>query len=147
MREILLYGFAVLLAVAGFGISVVLPISVWHRRRKKALGLYDEFMEASVDVIGFRYRRTKMPFGDGFADEYAGEVGSLSFRLGVEIVPHRKRHGYRLRLEKRVGGEPIVHVRASQAGPSDPDPLAIVAKTLRRLHAKRERCLVMEEAN
>jgi len=147
MREILLYGFAVLIGVAGFAVSVVLPIVIWYRRRKKAAGLYDEFLEASVDVIGFQYRRTKKPFGDGFLDGYAGTVGNLSFRLDVEIVPFARHHAYRLRLEKRVDGHPLVREMASEADPTGTDPLAIIAKTLRRVHAKRENYLIMEEAD
>jgi len=144
MRETLLIGIAVLIGAAGAAISIVLPAVVWYRRRKMAAGLYGEFLEATPDIIGFRYRRMKRPFGEGFLDAYSGEVGSIAFRLDVEIVPFRKLNAYRLRLEKPVDGELLVHERSSQAEPTDPDPLAIIAKTLCKAHAEREKYLIVE---
>ena len=143
MREGALIGFAVILGIAGAAI-MALPLLVWMRRRKAAAAMEREFLEAVPAVIGFRYRREKKPFGEGFADAYEGQVGDISFRLDVDIVPFRKAHVFRLRLEKRVGGEPLVRVTSSSADPTGTDPLARAAASFRHVRAKREGYLTTE---
>jgi|GEM_PF-3715391 len=136
MREFAIAA-AVLIGIAG-ALITALPLVAWIRRRKAAAAMEREFLEAASSVIGFRYRRAKKPFGEGFADSYEGQVGDVSFRLDVDIVPFRKAHGFRLRLEKRVGGEPLVRETSSSADPSGPDPLARTAASFRLVRAKRE---------
>lgn len=136
-------GIAVFIGLVGAAITV-LPFAMWLRRRKAAAALYAEFREAVPRVIGFRYRRQKMIFGDGFLDAYDGQIGEISYRLEVEIIPHRRLRGYRLRLEKRVGGEALVYETSACADPAGPDPLARAAAALRRVRAKREGYCISE---
>ena len=136
MREFAIAA-AVFIGLAG-AVVTALPILVWVRRRKAAAAMEREFLAAAPAVIGFRYRRAKKPFGEGFADSYEGQVGDISFRLMVDIVPFRNAHGFRLRLEKRAGGEPLVRETSSSADPTGPDPLARAAASLRLVRAKRE---------
>lgn len=145
MRDVALIGFAVFIGAAGFAISVLLPLIAWYRRRKAALALLPEFLAAIPEIIGFRYRRTKMLFGDGFLDDYSGEIGNLAFGLSVEIVPFRKEHTYRLRLERCVAGhDPLVRETSSSADPAGPDPLARAAAGLRRVRERREGYVLFE---
>ncbi|HTK60281.1 MAG TPA: hypothetical protein VL283_03705 [Candidatus Baltobacteraceae bacterium] len=137
MRDVLPIGIAIFIGTAGAAICA-LQISVWLRRSKAAATLWREFQDAVPAIIGFRYGRSKPIFGEGFHDSYAGEIGGISFRLEVELVPFRAAHAYRLRLEKRVDGGSIVYRRSSSADPAGPDPLARAAAALRRVHAKRE---------
>ncbi len=143
MREKFLIGIAAFIGVAGVAVTA-LPFFGWYRRRKAAAALFGRFQEALPDIIGFRYRRDKMPFRDGFLDSYSGQVGDLAFRLETEIVPFSRERPFRLRLEAWQEGERIVKTLSSFADPGSRDPLALAVAILRRRNAKRDGTYLQE---
>lgn len=137
MREKFLIGLAAFIGVAGAAVTA-LPFFGWYRRRKAAAALFARFREALPDIVGFRYRREKMPFRDGFLDSYSGQVGDLAFRLETEIVPFSRERAFRLRLEARHEDGSVLKTLASFVDPESRDPLAAAVALLRRRNAKRE---------
>ena len=137
MREFVLYGFILVISLAG-AVITALPILAWARKRAWRKGLMACFASAFEGgmIRGVRYARDRKFVGKGWVDTYRGSAGTLRFTLSVTIEPHQYVKTYWLHLDGG-GRDPRTGEPLSQTYPfvADPDkaPDALHVRIHRKL--------------
>lgn len=144
-----MYGLWIGIAVFGIAGAFIsaLPVIARFRRRRQSAQFPEEFLRdvvAGDKPISLRYRRTKLPFREGFADVYEGIMGRFVFRLDTQVIPFRSTRLFRLRLATTLDQEPISREWSADVETNGYDPLAHIAQALRCVHAKREGYHILE---